>query len=124
MLIKSTVFETVGWLDENYFVYFEDTDFIYRCVQKGYRVYYMPELVICHKVGSSTGSYDSMFSIYYGNRNRIYFIKKHFGFGKKMVAFFYVLGTRLLKWLKYDIKQRKELMRAIRAGFIMKRDAI
>ena len=34
MLIKADVFEKVGLMTENYFVYFDDVDFVYRCNEK------------------------------------------------------------------------------------------
>lgn len=120
MLIKSSVFKSVGILDENYFVYFEDTDFLYRAFQKGFKVFYMPSAVVLHKVSSSTGGADSLFSVYYGNRNRIYFIRKHFGPIKKIISFSFVLATRLIKYLKYDVGQRKELIKGLKNGFIIK----
>jgi GT2 family glycosyltransferase len=80
MLIKNDVFEDVGLMDEKYFVYYDDTDFVWRANKKGYKIVYYPLSKVTHKVSFSTGGNESLFSIYYGTRNRIYFIKKNFDF--------------------------------------------
>ncbi len=120
MLIRSSVFNEIGLMDEKYFVYFDDTDFVYRAIEKGYSIYYCASLEILHKVGSSTGGDNSVFGIYYGNRNRIYFIRKHYDLLKKIIAFTFVLCTRVIKYLRYNQEQRKYLNRGLKDGFAMK----
>lgn len=79
VLIQREVFERVGLMDERYFVYVEDADFMYRAKKAGIRLMYLPEAMLLHKVGRLTGGEDSPFSIQYGTRNRIFFLLKHFG---------------------------------------------
>lgn len=78
MLIANQVFQQVGIMREKYFVYYDDTDFIYRAVGVGYRIYFMPSIKIWHKESASTGGMASTFSIYYMNRNRLFFIKYNY----------------------------------------------
>lgn len=78
MLINNDVFTKIGLMREHYFVYYDDTDFIYRALQSGFKIYYMPQLQIAHKISVSTGGIQSTFSIYYMNRNRILFIKYNY----------------------------------------------
>lgn len=49
ILLKREVYEKVGGLDENYFLYVEDMDWNYRIHRAGYEVHYFPELVIQYK---------------------------------------------------------------------------
>lgn len=79
VLIERSVFERVGLMDERYFVYVDDTDFMYRVMRAGLRLIYLPGVRLLHKVGSLTGGETSPFSIRYGTRNRIFFLIKHFG---------------------------------------------
>jgi GT2 family glycosyltransferase len=79
MLIHRTVFEMVGLMDESYFAYFDDTDFCWRLKLVGIAIGYAPKYVLIHKVGSSTGGTDSPFYARMTARNRLYFLKKHFG---------------------------------------------
>jgi GT2 family glycosyltransferase len=73
MLIKAEVFEKVGIMSEYYFVYYDDTDFIYRCNQQGIKVSIYTKSSIQHKEGKSTGGATSDFSYYFLYRNRILF---------------------------------------------------
>jgi GT2 family glycosyltransferase len=76
VLIRSAVFDQIGLLDEEYFTYAEDADFMVRCLKAGVTLWYVPGARLWHKVNSLTGTL-STFSIRYGARNRAYFIAKH-----------------------------------------------
>lgn len=76
VLIRSSVFDQIGLLDERYFAYVEDVDFMYRCLQKNIALWYVPGARLWHKVSSLTGA-GSPFSLRFGARNRAYFIAKH-----------------------------------------------
>ncbi|MDN2704440.1 glycosyltransferase family 2 protein [Janthinobacterium sp. SUN100] len=120
MLIHRSVFDAVGIMDEKYFVYHDDTDFVWRAGLAGYKVYYWAAGQVWHKVSSSTGGGTSPFSIYYGHRNRIYFIKKNFSTVQKIVAFTYFSLTRLLKWRLFTKKLFSSFYRGTRDGLKMK----
>lgn len=55
MLIRRKVGDQVDWLDEDYFWYGEDLDFCYRVKEKGYEVWYVPEVSITHYKGVTSG---------------------------------------------------------------------
>lgn len=115
MLIPTSVFNQVGIMDSKYFVYYDDTDFIYRTYEKGVKILYVPNLVIYHKVSISTGGETSLFTIYYANRNRIYFIRKHFGLIHP--SFIYLFFAFCIKYIRYNKEQRKALNKAFKDGF-------
>lgn len=78
MIIKKDVFETVGLMDENYFVYYDDTDFIYRALNnENKKLWYISNSVIHHNESTSTGKM-SDFSIKFLSRNLIYFSLKNY----------------------------------------------
>jgi len=54
MLIRREVLESIGGLDENYFLYFEETDFCYRARRAGFSTWYVPESRVMHIAGQST----------------------------------------------------------------------
>jgi GT2 family glycosyltransferase len=120
MLISREVFNKVGLMDENYFVYYDDTDFIKRASKAGYKIYYMPNLEIFHKVSSSTGGGETLFSIYYLNRNRIYFIRKNLAFPQRQLSTLYTLATRALLF-KYKKAERAKLIQAVVDGYKMEK---
>lgn len=119
MLLDRNVFNSVGMMDEKYFVYYDDTDFIYRAGQRGVKVYYMPSLSVLHKVNSSTGGGETVFSIFYLTRNRLYFIRKNLTGMTKISALFYTLFSRVIRSVNYNALQRQSMVKAIKAGFKM-----
>lgn len=54
MLIRPAVFGAVGGFDENYFLYFEETDFCHRARKAGFPTWYVPESCVMHIGGQST----------------------------------------------------------------------
>lgn len=116
MLIESSVFRKVGLMDAKYFAYYDDTDFVFRAINMGYKMYYEPAVTVLHKVSSSTGG-DSSFYVYYSNRNKIYFIRKNLTGFVKCFAIFYTFFTRIFYYLRFDKAQRKKLVQALSDGF-------
>lgn len=116
MLIRNVVFDSVGTMDERYFVYFDDTDFVYRALRHGFRLHYFPQATVQHKVSFSTGGEESPFSVYYMNRNRAYFIAKNFNFPFKQMALFFFYTTRFVRYLQFTGVKRSNLVLAIKDG--------
>lgn len=54
MMIRRAVVDTVGGFDENYFLYFEETDFCLRAKRAGFPTWYVPESRVMHILGQST----------------------------------------------------------------------
>ncbi len=79
MLIKKDVINKVGLLDENYFLYLEDTDYSFRAIKSGFNIYYVSKSIIYHKVNAATAKDNSLLPIYYTLRNRLYFARKNLG---------------------------------------------
>ena len=121
MLLDSQVFEKVGRMDEQYFVYYDDTDFVWRMNIRGIRVLYLPSAVVLHKVSSSTGGANSPFTVYYTNRNRVYFIRKNLSGLQKVVALTYFFLTRLPQFGRMPRKVANRGWRGMLDGFKMTR---
>lgn len=77
VLMKTTLFRTVGLMDERYFVYWDDADWMLRAKRAGISLWYLSEAKLWHKEGSLTGGKESDFSIRYGSRNMAYFLYKN-----------------------------------------------
>lgn len=54
MLIKKEVIKQIGYLDERFFIYCEDTDYCYRAIKAGWDVYYFPKIKVKHMHGGTT----------------------------------------------------------------------
>lgn len=72
MLVKSEVIRRVGLLDSRYYMYYEESDWCRRIRRAGYRVLYVPESRVWHKVSlSDEGRNDAT---YYFARNRLLYL--------------------------------------------------
>jgi N-acetylglucosaminyl-diphospho-decaprenol L-rhamnosyltransferase len=54
IMIRPAVFTAIGGMDENYFLFFEETDFCRRASCAGYSTWYVPESRVMHIGGQST----------------------------------------------------------------------
>ncbi len=54
MMLRKEVYEKIGGLDEEFFMYGEDLDWCYRVQKTGWKVYYVPFTSIIHYKGEST----------------------------------------------------------------------
>ncbi len=77
MMMRKSVLDEIGLLDETFFMYGEDIDLSYRIIKAGYKNYYFSESQIIHYKGESTkkGSVNYVFVFY---NAMIIFAKKHF----------------------------------------------
>ncbi|MCE3278348.1 MAG: putative glycosyltransferase [Bacteroidetes bacterium] len=77
MMMRKSVLDKVGLLDETFFMYGEDIDLSYRIILGGYKNYYFPETRIIHYKGESTkkSSVNYVFVFY---RAMVIFANKHF----------------------------------------------
>ena len=77
MMLRKSVLDKIGYLDEDYFMYGEDIDLSYRITQNGYKNYYYPKTKIIHYKGESTKK-DSLNYVIVFYRAMQIFVKKHF----------------------------------------------
>ncbi|WP_456395467.1 glycosyltransferase [Desulfurobacterium sp.] len=71
---RSDVFKKVGFMKEDYFLYFEDDEFLDRLKAHGIWPLYTPYTFILHKGGSTTGGFlKTPVSLYYFIRNLLYY---------------------------------------------------
>ena len=71
------IFETIGFINEDYFMYVEDLEFTQRVINYGYKIAIADKSHILHKVGSSTGGRYSTLSVYWRTKNMIKFLNEY-----------------------------------------------
>lgn len=91
MLMRKSVLDEIGLLDETFFMYGEDIDLSWRILQSGYKNYYYPHTQIIHYKGESTkkGSLNYVRMFY---NAMIIFAQKHF---KSQKAWLYIAGIKV-----------------------------
>ena len=69
LLIKRTVVERVGYLNEKYFAYHEDEEYCMRVAKAGFRCIVVPDARLLHKNSRSTGSNEAPMQVFLRSRN-------------------------------------------------------
>ncbi|SMH41915.1 glycosyltransferase family 2 protein [Azospirillum agricola] len=78
LLIRSSLFESLGGFDERYFVYFDDVDLCLSARRAGWEVVHFAGAEARHKgCGTTEGIKD--IRLFYSLRSRLLFSGKHFG---------------------------------------------
>lgn len=54
MFISTRLYNEIGGLDDDFFMFSEDVDYCRRCWNAGFKVYYLPSAEITHAIGRST----------------------------------------------------------------------
>ena len=77
VLVRKSVIETAGMLDESYFMYAEDADWSVRARKNGFRIMYEPRSEIHHKVSVSAGGNLSLFKLRNKYISQMKFFARH-----------------------------------------------
>lgn len=77
MMLKKTLYEKIGGMDEQFFLYQEETDWGLRTAKAGYKTIYNPNAVITHYQGVSAKKI-KVKSIWIFTQSMMKFFKKHF----------------------------------------------
>lgn len=82
-----------GFLDATFFMYYEETDFFARAIRRGWKLYYLGEPAVWHRVRAGTS--DSPYHyLYYMERNRILYAWRNFD-APELEALRRTLGARI-----------------------------
>lgn len=103
-LISPDCLKKTGLLSEDYFLYFEESDYCWQAKRKGFTLAWATDSVIWHDIGSSTGSEIAKGAVPYFIdclmiRNRIHFaLKNGFPTASVLVGFVISLLLRLKRF--------------------------
>ena len=114
MLVKKEVFEKIGLLPNEYFLYFEDADFCLRAQMAGFKIKIAKDAKISHKVSSSTSKLGSSLLLRYHFRNALYFNKKYSPLWVKILLWpwsLWIIGKQILKLLiRYKTQESEAIL--------------
>lgn len=118
MLIKTGHLSDIGFFPENYFLYWEETDWCYRAKQKGYRMCVCLTAVCYDKISTTIGK--SFMADYYYTRNGLLFISKYKN--RFIHRALFSAGIRMFKRLAMGKWERaRGVYKGIQAFFIQRR---
>lgn len=78
-LLPAARLREIGLLDEDFFLYFEETDWCFRAKKAGHPSIFVPEAKLWHKVSVSFGGEGSPLALYFITRNRLLWARRHAG---------------------------------------------
>ena len=112
VLLKKEVMDDIGFMDEKYFAYYDDTDFFYRVYRHGkHQLFYYPFVRFYHKVGGLSNMKEGNakkfkfndFYIHLITRNHVYYLRKQKTLRAwyNIIYFFFRMNLRFLFSGKY-----------------------
>ena len=120
MMIRDKVFSDSGLFDENYFLYYEETDFCFNALSSQWSCWYLPESKVMHIAGQSTGA-TGQSSVAkrlppYIYDSRYYYFTKNYGFCYTLVTdlvrIIAIISNKIIKFLMREPnKHRPYLLR-------------
>lgn len=108
MIVRREVFDAIGLLDENYFLYYEETDFCLRAKRAGWECWLVPDSKVIHLEGQSTGATGSRSGMRpvpaHWWESRQYYYRKNYGRSyERMASLSFALAYalwRIRRWLQ------------------------
>lgn len=113
--VRQKVVEEVGLLDENFFMYYEDTDWSIRIKKKGWKLYILPEALIIHYARQSA---NKVFNRTFAARckSSYYYFRKHRDKKSILLLKIIIISALLLRMVVLSVyypfmkdKKRKEI---------------
>lgn len=78
LLVRRETYEELGGMDENFPLYFNDVDFLYRMREKGWKIFFLPQAKAVHFLGGSTSLLPNIRRLWLSYKGFINFYRKHF----------------------------------------------
>lgn len=116
MLLSDKIIDKLGFLDERFFLYYEDTEYSLRAGEKGIPIMYCAGAKVYHKVNGSTKGNEKPDNAYYITRNWLLCNKMHMPPGRFFLFSVYFLLNRLAWALIWLVQAKKDMVSAIRFG--------
>lgn len=123
-LVRREAMDQVGLLDEDYFVYAEETDWCYRFRKAGWHCLFAPEARIIHRDGGNKSTDQVPVRMYVQlQKSLLIFYRKHRGWSSFVLAkaiYILMMAVRTLIWgtcaaLRVGTDPRPRLARAVAA---------
>ncbi|MEM9417720.1 MAG: glycosyltransferase family 2 protein [Planctomycetota bacterium] len=103
LVVRLEVFDAVGSLDDDYFMYFEETDFCLAAQRAGFEAWYVPASRVVHLVGQASGVTSKNDTAkpakrrpaYWFESRKRYFVKNHGKLAAVLADAAWILGFSL-----------------------------
>ena len=118
MFFETTIFDDIEGFDENFFLYFEETDYCKRAKKKGYKIYQINKAKVDHPKGENTGvvktenldEVKKLANLYSWHFiwSKFYYYRKHYGFILALLYFIPIIIRIKFRIIYYILKKDKK----------------
>lgn len=118
MMLRRSLIEEVGMFDEDFFMYFEETEMTSRYDRKGLHSYYLPSARIIHLAGQSSSFKEKKQRMILESR-KLYYVKTYslfYYWVSSLLYFFYLMSSSANFCIKKD---RESADCALKTAFLL-----
>lgn len=116
--VSRDIFQLLNGFDERFFVYYEEVDFCYRLMQKGYYSYYYADAAIVHLVGGASKNVKSL-RLFYELRSRILYMQKHKGRRRTKITIYLIKLEYISRWIYLRIQGNHHGTQELKSAYEM-----
>jgi GT2 family glycosyltransferase len=102
-LFRRSMLDEIGLFDEDFFLFMEDVDLAFRARLSGWKCRYVPTARVVHIHGGTAG-FKSDISIYYGNRNLVWYVVKNYPVRTLLLSSPWIIGRNCADIPYYFLK--------------------
>ena len=117
LCVEKSVFNMIGFLDEKYFLYFEDTDFSVRAKRAGLAITILEKPKVNHQVSATTKKLGSPMLLRYHYRNALYFNWKNGPWFIKLAVWpwsFWIIKKQVFKIIvRYKSNESRAILNGV-----------
>lgn len=109
-IIKKSVLNKIGMIDENFFLYYDEADYSIRAHNAGFRIATVLDSVVFHKGSASTGGIRKPLGIYHAAKSELYFFFKYTGIFFVFLFPYLIIKRLLLTIIRLSLQGNMNLL--------------
>jgi GT2 family glycosyltransferase len=108
-LYRKSMLDEIGLFDEDFFLYMEDVDLAFRGQLAGWKCIFVPRAIVYHYHGGTAGVMTDL-TIYYGNRNVLWYLVKNYPLLTLLESLPWIIGRNLGVIPYYTLRGRGKVI--------------
>lgn len=118
MLVSRRVIDKIGYMNPDYFLYYEELDWCARARRNGFKIWYEATSVVWHKESMTTGK-NSTLKIYYQTKNRLKFLRHNSLWWQQIAGLSFIFLLAIPKnIIAFVYQKRPDLAKASYAAMV------
>jgi GT2 family glycosyltransferase len=93
LILSRKAIETIGIMDEQFPIFFNEVDWLYRAKQAGFKVFYTPDAVVIHHGAGSTKQVPKQVMSIESHKSLLKFYEKHFKKSLSPISYYLTVGS-------------------------------